>query len=170
MSYLIYLRKVDYYPDNPYIKWMPDGREIKRIYFTIIKIWELKSSDIREIGLESLLPLIMLTKDGANLTTYDQLTEELEAKGQGELLTLTIMFASLSLKGQSSQEGLRRRVAMSRDKELFKDSWFVQELLKEGEEKGEKKGVEKGIIQASRRMFFRSAGGRSLISARRPTA
>ena len=51
---------------------------------------------------------------------------------------------------------------MSRDKELFKDSWFVQELLKEGEEKGVKKGMEKGAVQALRQTLV------AMIQARFP--
>ena len=39
---------------------------------------------------------------------------------------------------------------MSRDKELFKDSWFVQEWMKEGEEKG----VKKGAVQTGRKFLL----------------
>src|SRR5438046_1578996 len=100
-SYLIYLKDVKTYPDNPYIKRMHDGTEIKRLYYTLIRLWEIESREIREMEEEGLLPLIMLTKDGANLATFDLLTEGMKAKGQRELLSMTFSFATLSLQGHA---------------------------------------------------------------------
>jgi predicted transposase/invertase (TIGR01784 family) len=151
-SYLIYLRDVKNYPDNPYIKRMHDGTEIKRLYYTLIRLWEIESREIRAMGSDGLLPLIMLTRDGANLATFDELTEEMKAKKQSKLLSMTFSFATLSLQGHANQQELRRRSVMSED--LLKDSWFVQEWMNKGEEKGVKKGLEKGVMQTARELLL----------------
>ncbi len=80
--------------------------------------------------LVGLLPLLPLTKDGAQRTMVDEMITRLAGVEQYGLLSLAEMFASLVLKDDTDREWLKRRFAMYKD--ILEDSWIYQEIIQKG--------------------------------------
>ena len=85
--------------------------------------------------------------------------DRLALSGDKDLLVLSEMFGSLAFTKEPERARFKRRYAMYQ--EIFRDSWFYQEILQEGEERGIEKGREEGreeglriaIVQAVKQRF-----------------
>lgn len=118
-------------------------------FIPVVKRWEISADEIIETGLEGLLPLLPLTREGERRETIDRMVEEIIASGQVELLALGQMFAGLVFKDEADREWLKRRFAVYKD--ILEESWVYQEILE--------KGVEKGL-EASRQALMAIVQGR----------
>ena len=98
-----------------YTKKMPSGKEIKRLYYTRINMWEVPMSELRELKLDGLLPLIPLSKDGENLDVIEEMAEELKGKQKYNLLTIAKSFTEFRLGDKIDQAWIERVFYMSRD-------------------------------------------------------
>ena len=64
-SCVIYLKDVGIVPESP-LRWnLPNGREVLQFHYESVELWKLSTESLRRTGLPGLLPLIILTKDGA---------------------------------------------------------------------------------------------------------
>lgn len=61
ISYIIYLKKDGAVAESPFIREHPDGSEIHRFYFTNVKLWEIPTEILKQVGLVALLLLVPLT-------------------------------------------------------------------------------------------------------------
>ncbi len=50
---------------SPYQQVLPDGEVAHLFYFRNVQLWELSAEMLKQPGLEEMLPLLPLTKDGA---------------------------------------------------------------------------------------------------------
>jgi predicted transposase YdaD len=144
-SCVIYLRKDSNIPESPLVWEMPDGEEILRFNYKVIKLWEISAEAISETGLIGLLPLVPLAQDGGQYSAVEAMIHELAAHEEYGLLQLAKTFASLVFKDNADREWLERGFAMYRD--LLEDSWVYQEI--------EKKGIEKGLQEERRQELQR---------------
>src|SRR5439155_18096438 len=91
------------------------GKEIKRLYYTRVNMWEVPMSELREMKLDGLLPLIPLSKDGENLQVIEDMAEELRGKEQYNLLTIAKAFTEFRLGDKVDPAWIERVFYMSRD-------------------------------------------------------
>jgi hypothetical protein len=105
-SYVIYLTK-DSVVAPFYRQTFPDGREIHHFNFTAIKLWEIPTQELLEMGLSDLAPLLVLTREGCKREVIEKAIELLdppEGERKSELLTLTYGLASLILNDEVDQD------------------------------------------------------------------
>ncbi len=132
LSCVIYLRPDKNIAESPLIWALPNGQEVLRFHFVVIKLWEIPAEDILQTGLTGLLPLLPLTKDGARHEVIEEMIIRLIAAGQRRLLALAKAFATLLFKDETDREWLERSFAMYKD--IIEDSWFYQETKQLGRE------------------------------------
>ena len=109
---------------------------------------------LKQAGLEGMLPLLTLTKDGARHEVVEEMITGLQTAGKSDLLPLGFAFAGLVFDKPDDQDWLKRRLAMLKD--VLEESWVYQEMkqqglaegLAEGLEKGRAEGIEKGRLEA----------------------
>jgi len=134
LSCVIYLRKDSNIAESPLIWRLPNGQEVLRFHFLVIKLWEIPSEEMLRTDLVGLLPLLPLTKDGARRVVVDEMVTRLIAAEQYNLLPEAKMFAGLVLKDEADREWLKRRFVVYKD--ILEDSWVYQEIKQEAFEKG----------------------------------
>ncbi len=145
-SFVIYLKKNGKIAEPPYIRRLHNGREVHRFYFTAIKLWEIPTDTFKGPGLQGLLPLLPLTRDGPSRSVVEEIIDGLCPAGEApksELLSLAYGFAALVLNDAADRAWLRRRFSMLED--ILEGTWAFQELKQRGLEEGRKQGIEEGI-------------------------
>src|SRR5579863_322321 len=144
-SMVIYLKKTRSVVDPPYTLKLPDGDLSHIFFYRNIKLWELSSEVFRQPGSEGLLPLVPLTRDGTRREVVDEMILGLLNAQKAELLSIGYMLSALVFKKDDEREWLNRRFAMFKD--ILKESWAYQDILREGLEEGREQGREQGIEQ-----------------------
>lgn len=154
-SCVIYLKKDSTVARSSLTKEMPDGRAVHRFDFDVIRLWEIPTRELKQKKLDGLLPLLPLTRDGAQRKVVEEVIAGLAPAGQepkAELLVLTYGLASLALENEADQEWLDRRFSMLYD--ILRETRAFRELTKdsrqEGIEEGRKEGIEEGKVEALR--------------------
>ncbi|HEU0001750.1 MAG TPA: hypothetical protein VFQ36_12670 [Ktedonobacteraceae bacterium] len=144
LSVVIYLLKDGNVPQSPLIWKIPTGKGVLEFYFESIELGDISPVELISIGQPGLLPLLPLTKDGANRKVAETMFTELEAAGKTELIPIGGTLASyiFSKKDTNDLVWLQRRLHSMRD--IFRESPYYQEILKEGLEEGLEKGREEG--------------------------
>ncbi|HVB73484.1 MAG TPA: hypothetical protein VNE38_08000 [Ktedonobacteraceae bacterium] len=138
LSFVIYLKKERKIVEPPLIRDLPNGRQVMRLDFTNIKLWEIPTDDLRRTGLRGLLPLLSLTKDGGKPEIVDEAISIIEKLEEDEvkkanLLSITLTLAALAFEDEKDREKLRRRFQMYQD--ILRDSEIYQLIMQEGIEK-----------------------------------
>ncbi len=105
-SIVVYLKKDRKVAVSPYEIRLPTGEVIHRFYYQVIKLWEIESDTLKQSGLEGLLPLLPLTKNGARYEVVDEMIEALIAADKKDLLALGYAFAGLVLKSDADKAWL----------------------------------------------------------------
>lgn len=154
-SFVLYLRPDDAIVEPPYQQRGPDGRLLHLFHFENIKLWQMQPQDLVHANLPGLLPLLPLTKDGAQHETIEEMITLLLETGQRDLLPLGYGFAALVLDHGAEQKWLQER--FGRMHEILEESWAYREIMekgfavglemgiKEGMQQGIEQGIEKGI-------------------------
>jgi predicted transposase YdaD len=147
-SFAIYLKKGGKIPEPPYEIKVPNGPVVHTFHFINIKLWEITSEELIQLGLVGLLPLLPWTKDGARREVVEQMINLLSGTDK-HLLSLGISIAADVLTRSNDRDWLKRKVNMFR--ELLKDNWFLREIRdeaeKEAREEGLRQGHEEGLRQ-----------------------
>ena len=141
-SFAIYLKKDGKVVESPYERKRPDGRVSHLFYFDNIKLWEISAEAFKQPGLEGLLPLLPLTRNGARPETVEEMITALGAAGKQDLLPLGYAFAALVFKTEDQRDWLQRRFDMLHD--ILEESWAYQEMMKKGLQQGLEKGLKQG--------------------------
>src|SRR5947209_52416 len=131
-SFVIYLVHEGQIVEPPYSPVLPTGQVAHIFYFTNVKLWEIPTETLKQPGLEGLLPLLTLTREGNRPEMVDEMIEGLIASQKTELLSIAYTLASLVYKKESEREWLTERFAMYQD--ILQESWVYQEILQEGRE------------------------------------
>jgi predicted transposase YdaD len=144
-SVVIYVVEDTSLVESPYVVPLPDGRATQRLDFETIKLWEIVPEVLEQQGLVGLLPLLPLTKGGQKREMVERMIKGLEKAGQQDLLVLGYAFSSLVLTTEDDVQWLKARFFIMRD--ILRDTWVFQEIIKEGLEQGEERGLKRGLIR-----------------------
>ena len=142
-SCVIYLKNNGDVPKPPLVWTIPSGQEVLRFHYLSIEFDKIVTEEIRRTGRVGLLPLMLLTRDGARHEVVEEIITRLEAAKQYNLLSITELLASLVYKSEADQEWLERTFAMLKDR--LQNTPAYQRILKEGRERGLEEGLEQGL-------------------------
>lgn len=77
-SCVIYLKNDGNVPESP-LKWkLPNGREVLHFHYESVELGKLSTEALRRTGLTGLLPLLILTKDGATREVVEEVISGLQ--------------------------------------------------------------------------------------------
>jgi hypothetical protein len=124
-----------------YEQKLPNEDLVHVFFFRNIKLWEISSELLKQPGIEGLLPLLPLTKEGTHREVVDDMIAGLNVAGRQDLLPLGYAFAALIFNKQGDYEWLRRKFTMH----MLEESWAYQEMVQKGLQQGLEKGLEKGL-------------------------
>ncbi len=142
-SFALYLKKDGSIVKPPYQQVLPDGEVVHLFYFRNVKVWELSTETLKQPGMEGMLPLLPLTRDGARQQAIEEMIASLGAAGKQDLLPLGYAFAALVLVSEDERTWLRKRFNMLKD--ILEESWAYQEMVQKGLEQGLSQGLEEGL-------------------------
>ena len=145
-------------PGALYGKQLPFELNVENIYaeglllatLDGIELGKLAAGELLQTGLVGLLPLLPLTKDGAQREVVEEMISGLISADKTESLWIGYALASRVLTDDLNW--LKRRFAMLED--ILRDTPVYQEVLAEGEEKGLEKGREEGKLEAQRQTLL----------------
>jgi len=140
---VIYLRKDGKVPESPLIRRLPSGEEGHRFYYQVVEVGKIPAKQLLQKGLLGLLPLLPLTKSGAEPEVMQEMVTTLEEAREIELLALAYAFGGLVSGNKAYNEWFKRSFAMLED--ILEESWTYQEMIKKGMQKGLEKGLERGL-------------------------
>lgn len=149
LSIVIYLRSDGEVPQSP-LRWkIPTGKETLQFHYLVVEMAKLATDQLRHEGLVGILPLLLLTKDGATHGVVDEVIAGLQEAKKYDLLPVTELLASLVLKDQADQEWIKRRFAMLQD--ALRETPAYQRILQEGREE-EREALQK-VLQQQQEAF-----------------
>jgi len=149
-SCVIYLKNHSSVPHSPLMRGLPNGEEVVRFHYRSIELGKLAAGELLQTGLVGLLPLLPLTKDGAQREVVEEMISGLISADKTESLWIGYALASRVLTDDLNW--LKRRFAMLED--ILRDTPVYQEVLAKGEEKGLEKGREEGKLEAQRQALL----------------
>ena len=165
VSFVIYLKKDGSIIKPPALRKLRGGRHLSWVDFVVVKLWEVATEELRDLGLVGLLPLLPLTKEGATKQVVEEVITGLSAaKGehsQSQLFPIAFTLSSLAFDRSADKEWLIRRFRMLEDmlQETVIYQYIKQQGVAEGEQQGLEKGLEKGFqqeLQDLRRLLLSS--------------
>ncbi len=157
-SFVIYLKRDGNVAQSPYEIELPDDEVVHRFSFRTIKLWEISTTAFKQTGLEGLLPLLPLAKNGSSREIVEDMIQGLNAAEKNDLLPLGYAFASMILKTVEDKNWLKERFSMLRD--IFEDSWAYKEMVAQGLQQGLEQGIQKGEVQGLREAVIIIVEGR----------
>ncbi len=126
-SCVIYLRQDGTVPESPLIWTFTKDKEIMRFHFQNIEIAKLSADDLRQTNLLGLLPLMILTKDGATHEQAEEILTKLELAEQTDILQIAYTLFTLVFKNDDLQWLVRRFQQMY---EPFRETPIYKEMTK----------------------------------------
>ncbi|GCE27180.1 hypothetical protein KDA_26640 [Dictyobacter alpinus] len=144
-SVVLYLIEEKNVVEPPYEQRLPNGELVHYFQFRNLKLWEMSSDKLRQLGVEGMLPLLPLTKDGAQREIVEEMIADLQSTGRQDLYPLGYALAALVFKDSADKQWLKERFIRMHD--ILEESWAYQEMLETGMQKGLEKGMQKGIEQ-----------------------
>jgi predicted transposase YdaD len=130
-SCVIYLKNDGDVPKSP-LKWkLPNGQEVLQFHYQSIELGRLPTEALRRTRLTGLLPLLILTKDGATHEVVEEVIAGIEAAEKRDLLPITKLLASLVFTSESDKEWIIWRFNKMSD--ILRETWAYQEIVQEGE-------------------------------------
>jgi predicted transposase YdaD len=146
LSCVIYLQHVADVPEPPHCWELPEGPKLLWFNYLSIQLADTPVEVLQETRLSGLLPLLVLSKGGAQREVLDGVLTRLAAEKQYDLLENARLFAGLVFPAEADQQWINRRFAMLRDY-LRENSWTYKQTVQEGIEQGLEKGLEQGLEQ-----------------------
>jgi len=128
------------------LRWkLPNGREVLQFHYESVELGKLSTETLRRTGLTGLLPLLILTKDGATREVVEEVISGLQATEKKELLPITKLFSSLVFTNELDREWIIWRFDKMSD--ILRETWAYQEIMQEGELRARHQAV-LDVIQA----------------------
>lgn len=134
LSCVTYLRDVGNVPQPPHEWKLPSERVFMWFDYVSIELAKIPTDELRQTGLIGLLPLLILTKEGATHQVMQEVVTRLEAAEKIESLAVTKLLAELVFTNDEDQQWIERIFAMHND--VLRQTPTYQKLLKEGREEG----------------------------------
>lgn len=151
ISVVLWLEANGVAPISPYELRTP-SHLVANWHYIGIKLYDLSSQALLDLGLPGLLPLVPFTRGGADLDTIERTAELVQQRvpaDEAEILeSLLMVFAARSFD-TSVLLAMLRRLHMST--EIIEKSAFYQEALAKGRAQGIEQGIERGIEQGIER-------------------
>jgi len=139
-SCVIYLKNDGTVPESP-LRWeLPNGREVLQFHYESVELGKLSTEALRRTGLTGLLPLLILTKDGATREVVEEVISRLQVAEKKELLPITKLLASLVFTSELDKEWIIWRFDKMSD--ILRETWAYQEIMQEGELRGLHRAVQ----------------------------
>jgi predicted nucleic acid-binding Zn-ribbon protein len=132
-SYVLYLRPDSNIVYPPFVRTFPDGEEVVRFKYKVIKLWETQAQELLKFPFSGLLPLVLLAKDGTEQEIVDEMIEKIADTGDKELLAASYTLGGLVFKVMEQRSLFTRRFYMFQD--ILEESWTYQEMKQRLEEK-----------------------------------
>ncbi len=145
-SCVIYLRDVGEVPQSP-LRWpLPDDRQVSRFDYQIIELAKVPTEELRQKDLKGLLPLLILTKDGATHEVVEEVISKLVAAEQQELLPMVELLSSLVFTSGPDKEWILWRFNQMQN--ILRETWAYQKITQEAREEGREEGKLEGLRRA----------------------
>ena len=144
-TFLLYVKKDGPLPTPPWHSPPVGGRSAITFDFTVIDLSSMTAEELRQTGLPGILPLMILTRDGATREVADEIMSELEPLGNEEVSIVAYTLIALTLKHKGDHEWLRKRWKSVSEK--LKDNWFIQEITYDAVQEAEKRVREEERIK-----------------------
>jgi predicted transposase YdaD len=148
-SYVIYLSKAGKIAEAPLVRTFPNGDEIHRFFYRVIKLWEIPAEALLQTGGIGVLPLVTLTDGGKQPEVVKEMIDRLAVAEEYDLLAISEVIGGLAFRNSPELEWFKRRFSMFQD--ILRESPIYQELVEQGLERGR----EEGRIQEQREMLIR---------------
>jgi hypothetical protein len=143
-SVVLYLRDDGIAIEPPYERRLCTGELIHSFHFRNLKLWEISASELRQPGLEEMLPLLPLTKDGARREMVEEVISDLARVQRQDLLPIAYAIAALVFPANGEDKAwLKERFRPMLN--LFRSSWAYQDMVAEGKQEGLQEGLQEGI-------------------------
>ncbi len=139
-SYVIYLRKAGEIAESPLVRMFPDGEEVHRFFYRVIKLWEIPAEALLRTGWLGVLPLVTLTDGGKQPEVVREMIDRLASAEEYDLLAISEVVGGLVFKKGPELEWFKRRFSMFQD--ILRESPIYQEIIEQGLEKGIEKGIQ----------------------------
>ena len=139
-SFVIYIKKGGSIVESPFELKLPNEELVHVFFFRSIKLWEMPAEVLKQPGVEGLLPLLPLTRDGTHREIVDEMIAGLNAAGRQDLLPLGMAFVALVFNEPGDHEWVRSKFTM----DMLEESWAYREMVQKGLDKGLQQGLEKG--------------------------
>ncbi len=134
-SYVFYLQDDGEVPSPPLTWGFPEYPEdVLQFQYKVIDLARMSAEELRATGLPGIMPLMILTRDGATREVAEEIMTDLGATGKDEALLTAYVLIGLVFdkKTAEDRQWLKRRWrTMS---ERLKDNWFYQEITEEARE------------------------------------
>ena len=142
-SVVLYLIKDGKAIEPPYEQRLGNGELIHHFRFRNLKLWEMDASLLRQPGMEGMLPLLPLTRDGARREVVEEMITDLARVNRQDLWPVGYCIAALVFPENSEN------IAWLKERfkpllHLFQESWAYQEMVQEGRKEGLQEGLQKG--------------------------
>jgi predicted transposase YdaD len=132
-SFVVYLKETKV--AEPYYEHkLPNGEISHRFYYSAIKLWEIPGEIFKQPGMEGLLPLLPLTKNGTRREVVEEMIAALQAANKEDLLPIAYAVASLVFTRREDKKWLKWRFDMLHD--ILEESWAYQEMTKKERQEG----------------------------------
>jgi hypothetical protein len=139
-SFVFYLQEDGEVPSSPLTWGFPRyPGDVLQFNYKVIDLATMSAEELRSTGLAGVMPLMILTRDGATREVAEEIMTDLGATGKDEALLTAYVLIGLVFdkKTAEDRQWLRRRWhAMS---ERLKDNWFYKEITEEAREEERKK-------------------------------
>jgi len=139
-SYVIYLRKAREVAISPLVRTFPDGEEVHRFFFRVIKLWEVPAELLLQTGWTGVLPLVTLTDGGKRPEVVKEMIDRLALAEEYDLLAISQVIGGLVFKKGPELEWFRKRFSMFQD--ILRESWVYQEIIEQGREEERQRRIQ----------------------------
>jgi predicted transposase YdaD len=131
------------------LRKLRSGRQLSRIDFIVVKLWEVATEELRDLGLVGLLPLLPLTNQGATQQVVEEVITGLSAvteeRSQVQLFPIAFTLSSLAFDRSEDKDWLIRRFRMLEDR--LQQTEIYQYIKQQGVAEGQQQGLEQGLRQ-----------------------
>ena len=150
-SCVIYLRDVGEVQQSP-LRWtLPDDREVLWFNYQIIELAKIPTDELRQKDLKGLLPLLILTKDGATHEVVEEVINKLLAAEQQELLPMVELLSSLIFTSGPDKDWILWRFNQMQN--ILRETWAYQEMTQEARKEGQLEGLRRAILKIVQKRF-----------------